>query len=35
MWLATGKAGAEADDSYCIGEAKKYPDLALEIAPAV
>ena len=32
MRVALKKAGAEPDESWCIGEEKKFPDLALEIA---
>jgi Uma2 family endonuclease len=32
MRQALKKAGAEPDDSWCIGEEKKFPDLVLEIA---
>ena len=32
IWLPLKSAGAEPDDSWCIGEAKKFPDLVLEIA---
>ncbi len=32
MWLPLKSAGAEPDDSWCIGEAKQFPDLVLEIA---
>jgi Uma2 family endonuclease len=32
MRLALKKAGAEPDESWCIGEEKKFPDLVLEIA---
>ncbi|MBI2927436.1 MAG: Uma2 family endonuclease [Verrucomicrobia bacterium] len=30
--LALKEAGAEPDESWCLGEAKKFPDLVLEIA---
>ena len=32
MRLALKEAGAEPDESWCIGEAKEFPDLVLEIA---
>ena len=32
MRLALKKAGAEPDESWCIGEEKRFPDLVLEIA---
>lgn len=32
MRAALKKAGAEPDESWCIGEEKKFPDLVLEIA---
>ena len=32
MRLALKQAGAEPDESWCIGEEKKFPDLVLEIA---
>jgi len=32
MRLALRKAGAEPDESWCIGEEKEFPDLVLEIA---
>jgi Uma2 family endonuclease len=32
MRQALKKAGAEPDESWCIGEVKKYPDLVVEIA---
>lgn len=32
MRLALEEAGAEPDDSWCIGEEKQWPDLVLEIA---
>ena len=32
MRLALKRAGAEPDESWCIGEEKKFPDLVLEIA---
>src|SRR5713101_7626674 len=32
MRLAMKKAGAEPDESWCIGEEKEFPDLVLEIA---
>ena len=32
MRLALEKAGAEPDESWCIGEEKEFPDLVLEIA---
>ena len=32
MRLALKKAGAEPDESWCIGEERKFPDLVLEIA---
>jgi Uma2 family endonuclease len=32
MRLALKKAGAEPDESWCIGDEKKFPDLVLEIA---
>ncbi len=32
MRLALEQAGAEPDESWCIGEEKKFPDLVLEVA---
>jgi Uma2 family endonuclease len=32
MRKAVKRAGAEPDESWCIGEAKKYPDLVFEVA---
>lgn len=32
MRLALKQAGAEPDESWCLGEAKEFPDLVLEIA---
>lgn len=32
MRLALKQAGAEPDESWCLGEGKEFPDLALEIA---
>src|SRR5688572_14685290 len=32
MRLALKKEGAEPDESWCIGEEKKFPDLVLEVA---
>ena len=32
MRLALQRAGAEPDESWCIGEPKEFPDLVLEIA---
>ena len=32
MRLALKQAGAEPDESWCIGESKKFPDLVVEIA---
>ena len=32
MRLALRQAGAEPDESWCIGEEKEFPDLVLEIA---
>lgn len=32
MWLELKEAGAEPDESWCIGTVKKYPDIAVEIA---
>src|SRR2546427_11476639 len=32
MRLALQQAGAEPDESWCLGEEKKFPDLVLEIA---